>query len=416
MVPRLIGFRFLRPRRRISSQRRFLASTPCSAIEHLEDRTLLSASLALFNGSYAGTFHGSQTINNNGQITKSTVTATAFQTAITNGVVTVSFSGGSGSGIVASNGSISGTATTTVNGQAVPISFTGTVTAANNTTTKIAGTWSYSANLGNGVTATGQGSWTGSSVLLLTDFDGNYDGTYQGTEVVNNHGTKTTSTVSSTAFQAVIANGTITDTFASGSGLSNGTATITLQEQISGTTSLLIDGITVTVTDTGQATRSLTGVQGSGTWNFTANLGNGVVETGKGTWSIQSVLVFDGSYTGSFNGSTVLNNNGTLTTTSIPNEVSDLSLSLTISNGTVTLSAPGVPATGTGTIDQNGNIIGSTAFTIDGFAVTGQFTGQVVATPNGNVITGTWTFAVNFGGGISETGTGTWTAEAPPVV
>jgi len=400
MVPRLIGFRFLRSRHRVSSQRRLLASTPSSAIEHLEDRTLLSASLALFNGSYAGTFHGSQTINNNGQITKSTVTPTAFQTAITNGVITVSFSGGSGSGIVASNGSISGTVNTT---------------AANNSTTKIAGSWSYSANLGNGVTATGLGNWTGSSPLVLTDFDGNYNGTYQGTEVVNNHGTKTTSTVSSTAFQAAIADGTITDTFASNSGLSNGTATINLEEQISGTSSLLVDGVTVTVTDTGHATRSLSGVQGSGTWNFTADLGNGVTETGKGTWSIQSVLVFDGTYTGSFNGSTILNNNGTLTTTSIPNEVSDLSLSLAISSGTVTLSAPGVPATGTGTIDQNGNIIGSTAFTVDGVAVTGQFIGQVVATPNGNVITGTWSFSVNFGGGITETGTGTWTAEAPVV-
>ncbi|HUE13126.1 MAG TPA: hypothetical protein VMR25_03075 [Planctomycetaceae bacterium] len=49
-------------------------------------------------------------------------------------------------------------------------------------------------------------------------------------------------------------------------------------------------------------------------------------------------------------------------------------------------------------------------------AVTGQFSGQVVATLNGNVITGTWSFSVNFGGGIVETGTGTWTADAPPAV
>jgi hypothetical protein len=416
MIPRLIGFPLSRPRRRGISRGRSFNPAPCLAIERLEERTLLSASLSLFNGSYAGTFHGTETVNNNGQTTKSTVTATAFQATMTNGVVALSFNGGTGSGIVNSNGQISGTVNTTVDGQAVPVSFTGSVTAANNSTTKIAGAWSYSANLGNGVTVAGQGSWTGSSPLVLTDFDGNYNGAYQGTEVVNDKGTKTTSAVSATAFQAVIANGTITDSFASNSGLTNGTGTISLQEQISGTASLVIDGVTVTVTDTGHASRSLAGVQGSGTWAFTGDLGGGIVETGHGTWTFQSVLVFDGNYTGSFNGSTVLNNNGTVTTTSIPNEVSDLSLSLTIANGAVTLSAPGVPATGTGTIDQNGNIIGSTSFTIDGVLVTGQFTGQVVATPNGDVITGAWNFSVNFGGGVVETGTGTWTAEAPPTL
>jgi hypothetical protein len=416
MIPRLIGFRSSRPRRRALSRGRSFGSTTCSAIESLEQRTLLSASLALFNGSYAGTFKGTETVNTNGQVAKTTVTATAVQAIITNGVVSVSFAGGTGSGIVNSNGAISGTVNTTIQGQVVPVSFTGTVSTANNSTTKITGSWSYSANLGSGVTVSGTGTWTASSALVLTDFDGNYNGTYQGTEVVNNNGTKTTSAVSSTAFQAVIASGAITDTFASSSGLSNGVGTISLQESISGTTSLLVDGVTVTVTDTGHATRSLSGVEGSGTWSFTANLGGGVVETGKGTWSIQSVLVFDGAYTGSFNGSTTVNNNGTSVTTSIPAEVSDLSLSLTISNGGVSLSAPGVPATGTGTIDQNGNIVGTTSFTINGVAVTGQFSGQVVATPNGNVITGTWSFSVNFGGGIVETGTGTWTADAPPAV
>jgi hypothetical protein len=174
----------------------------------------------------------------------------------------------------------------------------------------------------------------------------------------------------------------------------------------------VVDGVTITITDTGNASRSLSGVQGQGTWSFSANLGGGVTETGTGTWTIQSVLVANGTYTGSFNGSTVVNNNGVSSTTSIPNEVSNLSVSLTISNGTVTLSAPGVPATGTGTIDQNGNITGTTSFTIDGVAVTGQFNGTVVLTPNGNVITGTWSFSVNLGGGVVETGSGTWTAES----
>jgi hypothetical protein len=266
--------------------------------------------------------------------------------------------------------------------------------------------------LGNGVTVSGHGTWSGLAAAVVTDFDGNYVGSYQGTDVVNNNGTKTTTTVSPTTFQALISSGTITDSFASGSGLTNGTGTIGANGDISGTVSDLIDGVTVTVTDAGHAARSLTGVEGHGTWVFSANLGGGVTETGKGIWTIQSVLIADGAYSGSFTGSTVLNDNGVITTTPVGDEVSDLSISLTISNGTVTLSAPGVPASGTGTIDQNGNITGSTSFTVNGVTVTGQFAGTVVLTPNGNVITGTWSFSVDLGNGSTETGSGTWTAQS----
>jgi hypothetical protein len=422
MVPRLIGFRLAPPRRRtprrrtLSRSRLFgvsLCDVSCSSpVESLEDRTLLSASLALYNGSFAGSYKGVQTTDNNGVITTTRVTATALQSTFANGVVTVTIPGGTGTGTVESNGQISGTVNTSVEGQAAVVTFTGSVTAANNSTTRIDGAWSYSVNLGNGVTVSGQGTWTASAAPVVSDFDGNYAGTYRGTDVLDNNGTITKSSVSPTTFQALISNGTITDTFPSPTGLFNGTGTIGVAGNIDGTVTEVIDGVTVTITDSGQATRSLSGVKGAGTWSFSANLGGGETETGSGTWTIQSVLIADGAYSGSFNGSTVLNNNGVITTTPIPNEVSNLSVSLTISNGTVTLSAPGVPATGTGTIDQNGNITGATSFTVDGVAVTGQFLGTVVLTPYGNVITGTWTFSANLGGGVTETGSGTWTAQS----
>jgi hypothetical protein len=417
MVPRLIGFRFAPPRRRTLSRSRLLGVSPCevsccTAVESLEDRTLLSASLALYNGSFAGSFKGVQTINNNGVITTSPVNPTALQSTFANGAITVTIPGGSGSGTVNSNGQLSGTVNISVAGQPAVATFTGSVTAANNTITGIAGAWSYSVNLGNGVTVSGQGTWTGSAAPVVSDFNGNYVGSYQGTDVLNNNGSITTSSVSPTTFQTLINNGTITDSFPSPTGLFNGTGTIGVAGNINGTVTDVIDGVTVTITDSGQATRSLSGVTGAGIWSFSANFGGGVTETGSGTWTIQSVLVANGAYSGSFNGSTVVNNNGVITTTPIPNEVSNLSVSLTISNGTVSLSAPGVPATGMGTIDQNGNITGTTSFTINGVAVTGQFVGTVVLTPNGNVINGTWTFSVNLGGGVTETGSGTWTAQS----
>jgi hypothetical protein len=368
--------------------------------------------LALYNGSFAGSFKGTQTINNNGVITTSPVNPTALQSTFANGAISVTIPGGAGTGTVNSNGQLSGTVNISVAGQPAIATFTGSVTAANKSTTSIAGAWSYSVNLGNGVTVGGQGTWTGSAAAVVSDFNGNYVGSYQGKDTLNNNGSTTTSTVSPTTFQTLINNGTITDSFPSPTGLFNGTGTIGVAGNINGTVTDVIDGVTVTITDSGQATRSLSGVTGAGTWSFSANFGGGVTETGSGTWTVQSVLVANGAYSGSFNGSTVVNNNGVITTTPIPNEVSNLSVSLAISNGTVSLSAPGVPATGTGTIDQNGNITGTTSFTINGVAVTGQFVGTVVLTPNGNVINGTWTFSVNLGGGVTETGSGTWTAQS----
>lgn len=243
-----------------------------------------------------------------------------------------------------------------------------------------------------------------------------YNGTYQGTVSVNNNGTVTTTTVNPTAFKAANTDGTIADTFATGSGLSNGTGTINVPGKINGSATYTQNGLAISVTDTSQATRSLSGVVESGTWTFITNLAGGVTETGSGTWTAQSVLSFNGTYAGSFNGSTTVNNKGSTTTTSIPNEVSNLSVSMTISNGAVTVSAPGVPSTGTGTLDQNGNITGTFTFTENGVPITGQFTGQVVVTPNGKIVTGAWSFSENFGNGVVYSGSGSWTANSPPTL
>ena len=275
MVSRLIKFTFSPPRRRAFA--RGLSSwSPRSAIESLEERTLLSASLALFNGSFAGSYKGSETVNNNGHVSTITVNPSAFQATIVNGVASVTIAGGTGTGIVGSNGSLSGTVNTTIAGQPVAVAFTGSVTAANNSTTQTAGSWSFSTSLGGGVTVTGQGTWAGSSAVVVTDFDGNYNGSYQGTLTVNNNGSVSTIPVSPTAFQTANANGTIADTFAAGSPLSNGTGTINAQGNINSSVTYTQNGVPITVTATGHATRSLSSVVESGTWTFTVNLGGGV--------------------------------------------------------------------------------------------------------------------------------------------
>jgi hypothetical protein len=86
---------------------------------------------------------------------------------------------------------------------------------------------------------------------------------------------------------------------------------------------------------------------------------------------------------------------------------------MTISNGQVTMNDPGVPASGTGTIDANGNIVGTVTFLEAGATITVSFTGTAVQTPYGSIITGTWTFSYDYGGGVTYSGQGTWSAENP---
>jgi hypothetical protein len=67
-----------------------------------------------------------------------------------------------------------------------------------------------------------------------------------------------------------------------------------------------------------------------------------------------------------------------------------------------------VPATGTGTIDSNGNITGTVTFESDGVTVTATFAGKAIQTTLGNVITGTWSYTENEGNGITVSGSGVW--------
>ncbi|HET6325338.1 MAG TPA: hypothetical protein VFG04_11735 [Planctomycetaceae bacterium] len=413
MVPQLLAL--LRSRPRARSRARVFVSPNCAGIENLEERTLLSsATLAILNGNFTGTYKGSITVNNNGTKTTTAVTSTAFQMAINNGAITFTTPSGNGSGTVDLGRNITGTVNVPNNGGTVPVSVVGKITNVNAIQTVGSGTWSFSVNLGGGVTATGSGSWSASAPQVLSNFNGNYAGTYQGSLTVNDHGTKTTTPVNVSPFTAVINNGVMTVTFPSASGVT-GSATIDVTGRVTGTSTFTENGVTITVTSGGPASRGMQGVNGSGTWSIkTTTVASGVTLTGSGTYNFHSVLVLDGSYTGTASGNVVENNNGTITNNPIPGSIlSNNEADFTISNGTVTVSVPGIPATGTGTIDENGVISGSATFTDDGATITVTFSGQGAPTSTGKVINGTWSFpSTALGGGVSVSGSGTFTATA----
>jgi len=244
--------------------------------------TIAPPALALYNGNYTGTYTGTSVVDNNGTITTSPVTATAYTAVIKDGVISVTIPGGSGTGTVDSQGDITGSVNIQIDGVTVAVPFTGMIAAVGPSGTTANGTWQYSANVGNGIAVSGNGSWTMSGAQVVTDFDGNYAGSYQGSVVVNN-GQTTTSTVVPTSFTAAISNGFAQFAYPSSTGLATGTGTIAANGNLTGSTSFITNGVTVAVNFTGIATRSLSGVQATGIWSFTANLGNGVVETGQGT-------------------------------------------------------------------------------------------------------------------------------------
>ena len=66
-----------------------------------------------------------------------------------------------------SQGNISGTVITQIDGANVSVSFTGEITAANASGTKASGKWQYSANLGNGVVVSGHGTWSDSAAQIV---------------------------------------------------------------------------------------------------------------------------------------------------------------------------------------------------------------------------------------------------------
>jgi hypothetical protein len=385
MVPQLLGL--LRSRPRARTRARVLASPTWPAIENLEERTLLSsATLAILNGNFTGSYSGKITVNNNGTKTTTTVSATQFTMTINNGAITFTTPVGNGTGTVTVGRAISGTVEAPYQSTTVPITLAGNVTNVNAVQTYAVGTWSLSVNLGGGVTATGSGSWSASAPQILSNFNGNYAGTYQGSITTNTDGSISTSPITPGTFTSLINNGVISTTFPSGSGFTGLTGTIDANGRVNGTISFVEDGVTITVTATGPASRGMQGVNGSGTWSFKANLPGGIFFTGSGTWTMESVLVLDGSYVGTGVGSLTVDDNGSITTDPVPgSQVSNNTLDVTISNGTVTF--------------------------YNSVTVTINFVGTGVPTASGNYLSGTWSIATtNLGGGETVSGSGTWSA------
>ncbi len=411
MVPQLLALLRSRPRSR--SRARLFLSSAIPAIENLEERTLLSsATLAILNGNFTGSYSGTLTVNNNGSITKSAVASTAFTMTINNGAINLTTPVGGGTGTVSFSRNIVGTVNASYQSTAVPISLTGAITNVNANQTAAYGAWTFSVNLGGGVTASGSGNWSATAPQELSNFNGNYIGTYQGSITENDNGTKTTTPITPGTFSALINNGALTVSFPSSTGLTAQSGTIDVTGRINGTTTFVEGGVTITVSSSGPASRGMQGVNGSGVWSFKANLPGGIFLTGSGTWTLESVLVLDGTYAGTASGNVTIDDNGTITNNPIPGSIlSDNAVDVTISNGTVTFSVPGIPATGTGTIDYYGNIAGTATFTDNSVTVTVTITGVGAPTATGNVLSGTWSIAsTNIGGGVTISGSGTWTA------
>jgi hypothetical protein len=416
MVPQLLAL--FRPYPRARSRARVLNSQTWPAIENLEERTLLSsATLAILNGNFTGTYSGSVTVNNNGSVTKTPVTATAFTMTTNNGAVTFTSPVGNGTGTVDINRNIVGTVSAPYQSQTVPISLAGKITNVNALQTAASGSWTFSVNLGGGVTATGSGGWSASAPQALSNFNGLYDGTYQGAVTVTQNGSTTTTPITPGAFSSFINNGVILSSFPSSSGVTSPGGTIDVNGRINGSVTLVEDGVTITVTASGPASRGLGGVNGSGVWTFRANLPGGIFVTGRGTWTLESVLDLDGVYAGTASGNVTIDDNGTITNIPIPGTaVTDNSINVQIFGGDVIVFINDVSGTGKGTADDSGNINGLASFVENQVPVTIVFSGTGVPTANGYVLNGTWfipTTNIGTGAGIASvtiSGSGTWTA------
>jgi hypothetical protein len=402
MVPRLPTL--FRPHPRARSRARALNSQPWSALESLEERTLLSsATLAILNGNFTGTYSGSVTVKNNGSITKTPVTSTAFTMTTNNGAINFTTPVGNGTGTVDINRIIVGTVNAQYQNQTVPISLSGKITNVNAIRTAGNGSWSFSVNLGGGVTATGSGTWSATAPQTLSNFDGDDIGTYQGALAVTQNGTTTTTPITPGTFYAAINNGVVG--FASSSGVTSQGGTIDVTGRINSTATFVEDGVTIPVTINGPAWRGQDGINGNGVWTFKANLPGGSYVQGRGTWTMESVLDFDGVYSGTGSGNVTVDDNGTLTNIT----VTDSSISIQIF-GIVYVFLNDVSGMGRGTVDNDGNINGLASFIENQTPVTVIFSGTGVPTANGNVLSGTWTVFPTNGGGVTISGSGTWTA------
>jgi len=395
------------PHPRARSRARALNSQPWPAIEFLEERTLLSsATLAILNGNFTGTYSGTVTVNHNGSIIKTPVTSTAFTMTINNGAINFTTLVGNGTGTVDVDRNIVGTVNGQYQNQTVPISVSGKITNVNAIQTAAFGNWSFSLDLGGGVTATGSGNWSASAPQTLSNFNGDYSGTYQGAVTVTQNGSTTTTPITPGTFAAAINNGVVASSFPSSSGVTSQGGTIDVNGRINSTVTFVEDGVTITVSASGPASRGRNGVNGSGVWTFRANLPGGIFVTGRGTWTLESVLDLDGVYAGTATGNVTVDDNGTIT--NIP---TGSSINIQIFGGSVTVFINDVSGFGTGTAGDDGNINGLASFLENQVPVTIAFSGTGVPTANGNVLSGTWTIlSTNIGGGVTISGSGTWTA------
>src|SRR5262249_16006811 len=147
------------------------------------------------------------------------------------------------------------------------------------------------------------------------------------------------------------------------SGLTSQGGTIDVNGRINSTFTFVEEGVTITVTASGPAWRGRDGVNGYGVWTFKANLPGGIFVKGRGTWTLQSVLILDGVYAGTATGNVTVDNNGTITNIPIPGStVTDNSINVQIFGGVVTVFINDVSGTGKGTINNNGNITGLASF------------------------------------------------------
>jgi hypothetical protein len=405
MVPQLLALLRSRPRARS----RAFVSPSCAGIERLEERALLSAAtLAILDGSFTGTFKGSVTVNNNGTNTTTAITPTPFQMGINDGSVIIITPRSNGSGTVGLNRQIDAIVNANYDGTPVPVEFGGNITNVNAIQTYATGTWTFIVRTDGVVSAIGSGNWSASAPPVIDNFDGTYIGTYQGSLSVTSSSGKTTTPIDPSTFTAVINDGAITTSFPSSSGLTGGSGTIDVNGRISGTTTFVADGVTITITSGGPASRGMQGVNGSGNWSVKENLPGGIFVSGSGTWTLQSALIFDGSYAGTAYGTVTVDDNGTTTNNVIP---STTAVDVTIASGAVTFSAPGTPVTGSGTIDTSGNITGTASFVYNSVTVTIIIGAFGDPTPTGNILYGAWKVAsTNLGGGVTISGSGGWSA------
>ncbi len=408
MVPRLPTLFRPAPRPRLRSRARALDSQPWSAIESLEERTLLSAAtLAILNGNFTGTYSGSVTVKNNGSTTKTPVTSTAFTMTINNGTINFTTSVGDGTGTVDIDRNIVGMVSAQYQNQTVPISVSGKITNVNAIRTAGNGSWSFSVNLGGGVTATGSGTWSATAPQTLSNFDGDGIGTYQGAVSVTQNGTTTTKPITPGTFETTINNGVVGTGFPGSSGLTSQSGTIDVTGRVNSTATFVEDGVTIPVNVSGPAWRGQDGINGNGVWTFKANLPGGIYVQGRGTWTLESVLDLDGVYAGTASGNVTVNDNGTITNTT----VTDSPISIQIFGGIVYVFLNDASGTGRGTADNNGNIGGMASFIENQTSVTVIFAGAGAPTANGIVLNGTWNIlSTNVGGGVTISGSGTWTA------